>query len=143
MIGKNEIELMKKDAFLINTSRGAVLNETALVAALKNKKIGGAGLDVFEEEPLPDNSPLRKLKNVILTPHTAGEPDGLYFHSKRFKFFAENIRRVSRGKPPKNVLNQLDSEDTLWSVSTKPFSKKQEMAPSLFVQKINPNRMNA
>ena len=111
MIGQDEFELMKKDALLINTSRGAVLDETALVEALKNKKIGGAGLDVFEEEPLPDNSPLRNLKNVILTPHTAGEPDGLYFHSKRFKFFAENIRRVSRGKTPKNVLNQLDSKD--------------------------------
>ena len=105
MIGQNEFELMKKDAFLINTSRGAVLDEAALIEALKNNKIGGAGLDVFEKEPLPGNSPLRKLKNVILTPHTAGEPDGLYFHSKRFKFFAENIRRVSHGKTPKNVLN--------------------------------------
>jgi len=113
MIGQDEFELMKKDAFLINASRGAVLDETALVEALKNKKIGGAGLDVFEEEPLPDNSPLRNLKNVILTPRTAGEPDGLFFHSKRFKFFAENIRRVSRGKTPKNVLNQLDASDTL------------------------------
>ena len=100
-------------AFLINTSRGAVIDEATLIEALNNKKIGGAGLDIFREEPLPDNSPLLKLKNVILTPHTAGEPDGLYFHSKRFKFFAENIRRVSRGKTPKNVLNQLDSEDTL------------------------------
>ncbi len=113
MIGQNEFELMKEDAFLINTSRGAVLDEAALIEALKNKKIGGAGLDVFEEEPLSDDSPLRKLKNVILTPHTAGEPDGLNFHSKRFKFFAENIRRVSYGKTPKNVLNQLDVTDTL------------------------------
>ena len=96
IIGQNEFERMKKDAFLINTSRGAVVDEAALIDALKNKKIGGAALDVFEKEPLPDSSPLRKLKNVILTPHTAGEPDGLYFHSKRFKFFAENIRRVSR-----------------------------------------------
>ena len=98
-------------AFLINTSRRAVLDEAALVGALNNKKIGGAGLDVFEEEPLPDNSPLRNLKNVILTPHTAGEPDGLYFHSKRFKFFVEKIKRLSRGKTPKNVLNQLDVTD--------------------------------
>ena len=107
MIGQNEFKLMKKDVFLINTSRGAVIEEAALIKALKNKKIGGAGLDVFEEEPLPGNSPLRKLKNVILSPHVAGEPDGLYFHAKRFKFFAENIRRVLQGKTPKNVLNQL------------------------------------
>ena len=108
-----EFKLMKKDAFLINTSRGAVIDEAALIEVLNNKKIGGAGLDVFKEEPLPDNSPLRNLKNVILTPHTAGEPDGLFFHSNRFKFFAENIRRVSRGKTPKNVLNQLDVTDML------------------------------
>lgn len=112
MIGENEFELMKNDAFLINTSRGAVLDEAALIEALKNKKIGGAGLDVFEKEPLPNNSPLLKLKNVILTPHTAGEPDALYFHSTRFKFFAENIRLISRGKAPKNVLNQMDVMDT-------------------------------
>ncbi len=60
---------------------------------------------------MSDDSPLRKLKNIIMTPHTAGEPDGLYFHSNRFKFFAENIRRVSCGKTPKNVLNQLDVAD--------------------------------
>ena len=113
MIGQNEFEQMKNGAFLINTSRGAVIDETALIEALKNKKIGGAGLDVFEEEPLSDNSPLRKFKNVILTPHTAGEPDGLYLHSKRFKFFAENIRRLSGGKTPKNVLNQLDVTNRL------------------------------
>jgi D-3-phosphoglycerate dehydrogenase len=77
------------------------------------KGIGGAGLDVFRAEPLPENSPLRKLKNVILTPHTAGEPDGLFFHTKRFKFFAENIKRVSRGKTPKNTLTQLDVTDML------------------------------
>ena len=106
MIGKNEFELMQNDALIINTSRGAVLDESALIEALHNGNIGGAGLDVFEEEPLPQNSPLRNLKNVILTPHTAGEPDSLHFHGKRFKFFAENIRRVAEGKTPKNVLNE-------------------------------------
>jgi D-3-phosphoglycerate dehydrogenase len=64
-------------------------------------------LDVFENEPLAENSPLRKLDNVILTPHMAGEPDALYFHAKRFKFFAENIRQMAKGKIPRNTLNQL------------------------------------
>jgi len=105
LIGEKELKLMKKDAFLINTSRGAVIDESALIESLQQERIGGAALDVFEEEPLPANSPLRTLNNVILTPHSAGEPDGLYFHSRRFKFFAENIRKVSEGKPPKGALN--------------------------------------
>ena len=106
MIGSNEFELMQDDALIINTSRGAVLDEFALIEALYNGKIGGAGLDVFQEEPLPQDSPLRRLKNVILTPHMAGEPDSLHFHGKRFKFFAENISRIAQGKMPKNVLNK-------------------------------------
>jgi D-3-phosphoglycerate dehydrogenase len=105
MIGANAFEAMKPDAFLINTSRGAVIDESALIEALKNENIGGAGLDVFKKEPLPAESPLRELNNVILTPHMAGEPDGLFFHKKRFQFFADNIFRVLKGKPPRNTLN--------------------------------------
>jgi hypothetical protein len=105
MIGQKEFELMKKDIFFINTSRGAVVDETALIESLRKKQIGGAGLDVFETEPLPEESPLRKLDNVILSPHSAGEPDGLFFHKNRFQFFADNILRVVKGKPPRNALN--------------------------------------
>jgi phosphoglycerate dehydrogenase-like enzyme len=107
MIGNRELEMMKNDAFFINTSRGAVVDETALVEALRTGKVGGAGLDVFENEPLPENSPLRKLDNVILTPHMASEPDALYYHAKRLKFSAENIERVSRGEEPLNALNKI------------------------------------
>jgi phosphoglycerate dehydrogenase-like enzyme len=106
LIGKEEFELMKADAFFVNTSRGAVVDEQALIEALQTGQIGGAGLDVFETEPLPTDSLLRKLENVILTPHTAGEPDALFFHRKRFQFFADNIARVLNGKPPQNALNQ-------------------------------------
>jgi D-3-phosphoglycerate dehydrogenase len=107
MIGTKEFEAMKPDALLINAARGAVIDESALLDALENGIIGGAGLDVFEGEPLPADSPLRRLNNVILTPHMAGEPDGLYFHSKRFKFFNENIQRVAHGKAPKYALNKF------------------------------------
>lgn len=107
MIGRRELGLMKKDAFLINTSRGSVIDEAALIETLQSKKIGGAGLDVFEKEPLPKDSPLRKLDNVILTSHTAGTPEGLRFHQKRFEFYVENIKRVLEGKPPINALNQI------------------------------------
>ena len=105
MIGKKEFKLMKQDAFFINTCRGAVVNEPALIEALRQNRIGGAGLDVFETEPLPEESLLRKLDNVILSPHNAGEPEGLFFHKKRFQFFADNIFRVLKGKPPRNALN--------------------------------------
>ncbi|MHC4459206.1 MAG: NAD(P)-dependent oxidoreductase [Planctomycetota bacterium] len=107
LIGYRQLEIMKNDAFFVNTARGAVVNETALVEALRTGMIGGAGLDVFENEPLPENSPLRRLNNVILTPHMASEPDALYFHAKRFKFSAENIERVSREEEPLNALNRI------------------------------------
>jgi len=71
LIGKRELNLMKPTAFLINTSRGEIIDEDALVKALKNKQIAGAGLDVFKEEPT-HNKELFKLENVILTPHAAG-----------------------------------------------------------------------
>ena len=106
LIGQKEFGLMKPDTFLINTSRGAVVDETALIEALHQHRIAGAGLDVFATEPLPGDSPLRKMNNVILSPHNAGEPDGLYFHKKRFRFFAENIKRIVAGKPPQNALNE-------------------------------------
>jgi phosphoglycerate dehydrogenase-like enzyme len=109
MIGRNEFASMKRSAFLINTSRGPIVDEAALVEALETKRIGGAGLDVFEKEPLPEDSPLRKMKNVILTPHTAGMPDGLKFHQKRYAFFLENITRVSEGKVPLNALNRIST----------------------------------
>ena len=104
LIGKKEFELMHKDVFFVNTSRGAVVDEQALIAALQAGRIGGAGLDVFETEPLPAQSPLRYLENVILTPHMAGEPDALFFHRQRFRFFAANIARHAAGKP---ILNEL------------------------------------
>jgi D-3-phosphoglycerate dehydrogenase len=107
MIAKREFELMRPDAFLINTSRGAVVDESALIESLQQNRIGGAGLDVYETEPLPADSPLRALDNVILSPHTAGEPDGMFFHKKRFQFFAHNIERVLDGKAPQNALNEL------------------------------------
>ena len=71
MIGEKELNMMKPTAFLINTARGPLVEEAALVKALQSKKIAGAALDVFEVEPLPETSKLRKFDNVFLAPHNA------------------------------------------------------------------------
>ena len=105
LVGQAAFERMKSDALLINTSRGAVVDEAQLIRALEEHTIGGACLDVFEEEPLPDDSPLRRLPNVLLTPHTAGLPDGVKFHEKRYRFFARNIARAFAGETPENLRN--------------------------------------
>jgi D-3-phosphoglycerate dehydrogenase len=70
-MGKKQFHMMKSSAYLINASRGPVVDEAALIDALQNNQIAGAGLDVFEEEPLPQDSPLRKLDNCLLAPHNA------------------------------------------------------------------------
>lgn len=90
MIGAREFELMKKNAILVNTARGAIVDEAALVLALSSKRIAGAGLDVFAAEPLPPNHALTKLDNVVLTPHSAGvTPEAL---EAGLKMAVENVR---------------------------------------------------
>jgi phosphoglycerate dehydrogenase-like enzyme len=69
LLGARELGLMKRDAFLVNTSRGPLVDEQALIAVLKERRIAGAGLDVFDREPLPNDHPLRRLDNVVATPH--------------------------------------------------------------------------
>lgn len=107
LINKEVFKKMKKTALFINSARGGIVNERDLIDALKNGDISGACLDVFESEPLPTDSELRNLRNVILTPHTAGMPDGCKFHKKRYDFFVNNIKRVENGEEPENKLNQL------------------------------------
>jgi phosphoglycerate dehydrogenase-like enzyme len=71
IVNVDEFEMMKEDAIIINTSRGGIIDEEALVKALEDKEIGGAYLDVFRQEPLPPNNPLNYLSNVLITPHIA------------------------------------------------------------------------
>ena len=107
LIDKEVFKKMKNTALFINTARGGIVNEKDLIDALKNRDISGACLDVFESEPLSTDSELRNLSNVILTPHTAGMPDGLKFHKKRYDFFVNNIKLVENGEEPESKLNQL------------------------------------
>lgn len=107
LIGAAEFAKMKPDALLINTARGALLDEEQLVSALRQGVIGGACLDVFEEEPLRADHPLRTLENVILTPHTAGLPDGVKFHKKRCAFFVSNIEHILKNEAPECRINDV------------------------------------
>jgi D-3-phosphoglycerate dehydrogenase len=103
MIGRREISLMKKTAILVNTSRGPLIDETALYEALTNRLIAGAGLDVFDPEPpLPDN-PIFKLNNVIVTPHTAAHTEETLANMSRM--VCENVLMVLKGQRPNNMAN--------------------------------------
>ena len=97
LIGAREFGLMKRDALLVNTSRGPIIDEAALIDALKTRRIGGAGLDVYAREPLPRDHPLRSLDNVVLTPHTG------YITEQQVRVFygqaVENIIAFARGTP--------------------------------------------
>jgi len=105
MIGKRELDLMKNSAILINTSRGAVINEDALIQTLLDKGIAGAGIDVFSKEPLPPDAPIRSLDNVVLTPHSAASTREAL--KNRYHFFAMNALRVFNGEKPLNIVNRL------------------------------------
>jgi phosphoglycerate dehydrogenase-like enzyme len=97
LVGAKELALMKPSAYIINTSRGPIIEETALLAALRGKKIAGAGLDVFDVEPLPVDHQLRKMDNVVLTPHLG------YVATQNYRaYFAgvvDDIRAFLDGKP--------------------------------------------
>ena len=91
------LALMKDDACLINVARGPLVDETALSAALRGKKIGGAALDVFPKEPLAADSPLWDVPNLLITPHTAALTDKLW--ERHYALFSENLRRRLAGQP--------------------------------------------
>lgn len=97
LVGADDLAAMKPSAVLVNTSRGALVDEAALVDALQRRSIAGAALDVFEQEPLPVDHPLRSLDNTVLTPHIGYVSDGLYdlFYTE----IVESIAAWCRGEP--------------------------------------------
>jgi D-3-phosphoglycerate dehydrogenase len=103
LLGAREFGLMKKSAFVVNTSRGPVIDQAALYDALHSRTIAGAGLDVFEFEPLPPNDPLRELENVILTPHIAWYSEES--HRRVRVDVSHAVRDVLTGKRPEFVAN--------------------------------------
>jgi phosphoglycerate dehydrogenase-like enzyme len=115
LINAERLKLMKPTAFLINTARGAVVDEVALYEALRDKRIAGAGLDVLEEEPPLPNNPLLQLDNVVLTAHTAGVD--LQSRDDMARKAAECIAAISRGEwPAECVVNPEVRERFRWAV---------------------------
>lgn len=101
IVSAEMLALMKPTAILINTSRGPVVHEAALIDALQHKKIAGAGLDVFEKEPVEPDNPLLTMDNVVVTPHSAGTTWNTWF--RRAEFAYRNMKGVWEGQPPQAI----------------------------------------
>lgn len=104
MIGEKAFAVMKPTAVVINVGRGPVIDEAAMVRALTGKRIKGAGLDVFEQEPLPPGDPMYKLENVLLSPHCADHTKE--WLNRAMRFFVQQYHRFSAGDPLENVVNK-------------------------------------
>ena len=104
-ISRDVISRMKPTAWIVNIARGAIVDEPAMIEALQAKRIGGAALDVFTTEPLPKESPLWTIENVIITPHHAGSSPRV--RERTLALFAENLRRYKAGEP---LINRVDFE---------------------------------
>jgi phosphoglycerate dehydrogenase-like enzyme len=107
MIGKEQFDNAKKDAVFINVGRGPIVDEDEMIAALKDGRLKGAGLDVFATEPLSKESDLWSLPNVLLSPHNMDQTDTFMHESTEF-FVAENLPRFLREQPLLNPVNPAD-----------------------------------
>ncbi|MFQ6117408.1 MAG: NAD(P)-dependent oxidoreductase, partial [Candidatus Bipolaricaulia bacterium] len=104
LIGERELRLMKGSAYLIVISRGGIVDEQALAKALRRGELAGAGLDVFATEPLPEESPLWEMEQVIISPHLAGASP--HYMERAMEIFAENLRRYLEGRSLKNLVDK-------------------------------------
>jgi phosphoglycerate dehydrogenase-like enzyme len=104
MIGEQELRAMKPSAYIVNIGRGDTINEAALIRALEEGWIAGAGLDVFETEPLPEDSPLWAMDNVIITAHYSGRTPK--YDDRAMAIFLDNLRRYQTGAPLRNVVDK-------------------------------------
>jgi len=104
IIGEKQLRAMKPSAYIINVGRGRTIREKALIRALKEGWIAGAGLDVFQTEPLPENSPLWRMDNVIITSHYSGSTP--QYNSRAMEIFLDNLRRYQANEPLRNVVDK-------------------------------------
>jgi len=105
LIGRAELDRMKRGAFLVNIARGKLIDDSAVADALRDGRLGGAALDVFTREPLEASSPYWDLPNVIVTPHTSGAMQDYW--TPLVALFAENLRRFEKGEPLVNVVDKI------------------------------------
>lgn len=122
LIGEKELRKMKKTAFLINTSRGPVVDEAALITALKESWIQGAAIDVFEQEPTPATNPLLKMENVIVTPHAIGWTDEVW--AGKWEENLTQISQIIRGEMPESLVNNEAWNSPAFQARLKKFRKE-------------------
>ena len=103
LIGAEQFAAMKPTAILVNVARGSLVDQAALIAALENRLIGGAALDVASPEPLPSENPIWTLENVLITPHTSGISERIW--PRETELLVDNLERWFRGEP---LRNQVD-----------------------------------
>ena len=106
ILSKERINLLPDDAYIVNVGRGSAIDEEALVEALNEERLAGAALDVFRQEPLPEESPLWHTKNLLITPHVAGNMTTDYTIDTNVDMFCENLVNYVEGKPLKNMISR-------------------------------------
>jgi D-3-phosphoglycerate dehydrogenase len=104
LVGERELNMMKQTAYLISTSRGAVVDEEALIRVLQSGRIQGAGLDVFEQEPVDPDNPLLEMDNVVVSPHSLCHTDEYYMRTWSGKL--RQAAQIASGEVPENVVNK-------------------------------------
>jgi phosphoglycerate dehydrogenase-like enzyme len=104
LMNRSRLALMKPDAYLINVGRGPLADEAALLETLRNRRIAGAALDVFNQEPLPHDSPFWSQGNVLITPHTAAITERLW--ERHYQLISENLKRFLQGRPLLNLIDK-------------------------------------
>ena len=122
LIGENELRKMKKTAYLINTSRGPLVDEKALTRALQEGWIKGAAVDVFEQEPTPVDNPLLKLENAIVTPHAIGWTDEVW--SGKWEENLTQVSQIMRGEMPDSMVNKEVWQSPVFQARLKKFLKE-------------------
>ncbi len=134
MIGEAELRAMKPEAVLINLGRGPVIDEAALIAALEERRIKGAALDVFNQEPLPEGHAFYGLDNVLLSPHCADHTPGWLDES--MQFFVDNFGRFVSGEPLQNLVNKVEKARAEGDLFMKDYFLSERSAYSTLVAEL-------